>query len=162
MPYAVGVGDEGSDQGQRIGFIGLGNIGSGMCANLLADGHRVTAFDVDPERLATQVEAGAAAGKSPEDVAANSDITFLSLPTPEIMAAVSEEWLRGAAAGLAAGRPHHQLTGHGAPVAVASPGQDAISSKRPSRAAPSVPATASSSSSSAGTPSRWPERCPVL
>ena len=99
LPYAVGVGDEGSKQVPRIGFIGLGNIGSGMCANLLADGHRVTAFDVDPDRLAAQVDAGAAAGRGAEDVAAQSDITFLSLPTPEIMATVSEEWLRGAAPG---------------------------------------------------------------
>ncbi len=99
MPYAVRMGDTTGNTDARIGFIGLGNIGGGMCANLLADGQSVTAFDTDPGRLATQVEAGAHAGKSPEDVAANSDITFLSLPTPEIMAAVSEEWLRGAAPG---------------------------------------------------------------
>jgi len=99
MPYAVPMGDTTDTKEARIGFIGLGNIGSGMCANLVADGHSVTAFDTDPGRLATQVEAGAHAGKSPEDVAANSDITFLSLPTPEVMAAVAEEWLRGAAAG---------------------------------------------------------------
>jgi 3-hydroxyisobutyrate dehydrogenase-like beta-hydroxyacid dehydrogenase len=86
-------------EAQRIGYIGLGNIGGGMCANLVADGHTVTAFDVDPDRLAVQVDAGARAGKSPEDVAANADITFMSLPTPEVMAAVSEQWLQGAAPG---------------------------------------------------------------
>ena len=99
MSYAVRMGETTDTEALRIGFIGLGNIGGGMCANLVADGRSVTAFDLDPARLATQVEAGAHAGKSPEDVAANSDITFLSLPTPEVMAAVSEEWLRGAAAG---------------------------------------------------------------
>jgi 3-hydroxyisobutyrate dehydrogenase-like beta-hydroxyacid dehydrogenase len=59
----------------------------------------VTAFDVDPQRTAAQVDGGARPGRSAEQVAADSDITFLSLPTPEIMAAVSEEWLRGAAPG---------------------------------------------------------------
>jgi 3-hydroxyisobutyrate dehydrogenase-like beta-hydroxyacid dehydrogenase len=93
------MGDNTDVQAQRIGFIGLGNIGGGVCANLVTDGHQVTAFDVDPAKLSAAVEAGATAGKSSEDVAANADITFLSLPTPEIMAAVSEEWLRGAAAG---------------------------------------------------------------
>ena len=102
MPYAVGVGDEGNEGNEvelRIGFIGLGNIGSGMCANLLSDGHRVTAFDVDPVRLSAQEEGGATPARDAEHVAAASDITFLSLPTPEIMAAVSEEWLRGATPG---------------------------------------------------------------
>src|ERR1035441_11005312 len=99
MSYAVRMGETRDTEALRIGFIGLGNIEGGMCANLVADGRSVTAFDLDPARLATQVEAGAHAGKSPEDVAANSDITFLSLPTPEVMAAVAEEWLRGAAAG---------------------------------------------------------------
>jgi 3-hydroxyisobutyrate dehydrogenase len=93
------MGENTDVQAQRIGFIGLGNIGGGVCANLVADGHQVTAFDVDPAKLSAAVEAGATAGKSSEDVAANADITFLSLPTPEIMAAVSEEWLRGAPAG---------------------------------------------------------------
>jgi 3-hydroxyisobutyrate dehydrogenase-like beta-hydroxyacid dehydrogenase len=85
--------------GLRIGFIGLGNIGSGMCANLLADGHSVTAFDVDPVRLAAQVDAGAHPGRQARDVAAHAEITFLSLPTPDVMAEVSEEWLPGAAPG---------------------------------------------------------------
>jgi 3-hydroxyisobutyrate dehydrogenase len=99
LPYALGVGDERNEVELRIGFIGLGNIGSGMCANLLSDGHRVTAFDVDPVRLGAQGDGGATPARDAEHVAAESDITFLSLPTPEIMAAVSEEWLRGATAG---------------------------------------------------------------
>jgi 3-hydroxyisobutyrate dehydrogenase len=99
LPYALGVGDERNEVELRIGFIGLGNIGSGMCANLLSDGHRVTAFDVDPVRLGAQEDGGATPARDAVHVAAESDITFLSLPTPEIMAAVSEEWLRGATPG---------------------------------------------------------------
>jgi 3-hydroxyisobutyrate dehydrogenase-like beta-hydroxyacid dehydrogenase len=99
MPYAGPVGESAGNGPGRLGFIGLGNIGSGVCANLVADGHPVTAYDVDLLRIATQVEAGARPGHGAAHVAAESDITFLSLPTPEIMAAVSEEWLRGAAPG---------------------------------------------------------------
>jgi 3-hydroxyisobutyrate dehydrogenase-like beta-hydroxyacid dehydrogenase len=99
MPYAAPMAGTTESNGSRIGFIGLGNIGSGMCANLLADGHVVTAFDVDPVRLAAQVDAGAHPGRDARDVAAHAQITFLSLPTPDVMAAVSEEWLPGAAPG---------------------------------------------------------------
>lgn len=82
-----------------LGFIGLGNIGAGLCANLLADGHHVTALDTDPVRLAAQVDAGAHPAATPAEVAASAEVTFLSLPTPEVMAAVSEQWLAGAAPG---------------------------------------------------------------
>lgn len=83
----------------QLGMIGLGNIGAGVCANLLDDGHRVTALDVDAERLRAQVDRGAAPAASPGEVAAASEITLLSLPSPETMAAVSEAWLEGAQAG---------------------------------------------------------------
>lgn len=80
-------------------MIGLGNIGSGICANLLADGHEVTALDTDPAALQRQVEAGAKAADGPAAVAAAADVTLLSLPTPEVMAAVAEQWLAGAGPG---------------------------------------------------------------
>lgn len=34
----------------RIGFVGLGNMGSGMAANLLAAGHELTAYNRSPEK----------------------------------------------------------------------------------------------------------------
>ena len=36
----------------RIGFIGLGNMGSGMAANLLSAGHEVTVYNRSPEKTA--------------------------------------------------------------------------------------------------------------
>jgi len=84
---------------QRLGFVGLGNIGGAICANLLADGHQVVAFDTEPARLQAQVDTGALAAADPAGVAAAADLTFLSLPTPEIMASVSEQWLEGASPG---------------------------------------------------------------
>lgn len=43
----------------RIGFIGLGNMGSAMAANLLAAGHEVTAYNRSPGKVAALAERGA-------------------------------------------------------------------------------------------------------
>lgn len=45
----------------RIGFIGLGNMGSGMAANLVSAGHDVIAFNRSPEKAAALAERGATA-----------------------------------------------------------------------------------------------------
>lgn len=45
----------------RIGFIGLGNMGMGMAANLLAAGHDVIAFNRSAGKVAGLVEQGATA-----------------------------------------------------------------------------------------------------
>jgi 3-hydroxyisobutyrate dehydrogenase-like beta-hydroxyacid dehydrogenase len=79
-----------------LGFIGLGNIGGAICTNLLADGHTVTVFDVDPRRVEAQQAAGAKAGGSPAEVAAVAEWTVLSLPSPEVMETVAEQWLEQA------------------------------------------------------------------
>ena len=81
----------------RVGVIGLGNIGGAIAANLIADGHQVTVFDQDAARV--RALAGAAAASAPEEVARAAELSFLSLPTPAVVRAVAEQWLRGAAAG---------------------------------------------------------------
>ncbi|QNE30827.1 3-hydroxyisobutyrate dehydrogenase [Sphingomonas sp. NBWT7] len=42
----------------RVGFIGLGNMGGGMAANLAKNGHDVHAFDLSEEALARARQAG--------------------------------------------------------------------------------------------------------
>ena len=42
----------------RIGFIGLGNMGGGMAANLAKAGHDVRAFDLSADALARAKAAG--------------------------------------------------------------------------------------------------------
>jgi 3-hydroxyisobutyrate dehydrogenase-like beta-hydroxyacid dehydrogenase len=76
-----------------IGFIGLGNIGGALAANLLADGHRLTAFDIDSMKMVSVTDAGGSAAGSVAEVAKAADVTFLSLPTPEAMEAVADAWL---------------------------------------------------------------------
>jgi 3-hydroxyisobutyrate dehydrogenase len=42
----------------RIAFIGLGNMGSGMAANLVKAGHAVAAFDLSPDAMAKARQSG--------------------------------------------------------------------------------------------------------
>lgn len=84
---------------QRVGVIGAGNIGGAIAANLVADGHRVSVYDVDPARTAPLGRAGAVIADGAAAVAAASDVTLASLPGPAAMEAVARDWLAGAAAG---------------------------------------------------------------
>jgi 3-hydroxyisobutyrate dehydrogenase-like beta-hydroxyacid dehydrogenase len=83
----------------RLGFVGLGNIGGGVCANLVADGHDVTVYDLDPGRVDATVAAGAHAAGSVAEVAAAASWTFVSVPSPEDMESVAGEWLEAALGG---------------------------------------------------------------
>jgi len=88
------------DVSERIGFIGLGNMGKPMCLRLLAAGHDVTAFDLVEEPLAEVAAAGAAAAASAAEVAAAADVLLTSLPRPDHVEAVMVD-----AGALAALRP---------------------------------------------------------
>jgi 2-hydroxy-3-oxopropionate reductase len=57
-----------------VGFIGLGTMGAPMARHVLKGGNRVTVWARRPESMAALVNAGAAAGDSPADVAAQSDV----------------------------------------------------------------------------------------
>ncbi len=63
----------------KVGFIGLGRMGVGMAANLLAAGHEVTIFNRTPEKTAPLLDKGARPAARPVD-AANGDavVTMLS------------------------------------------------------------------------------------
>ena len=78
----------------RVGVVGLGNIGGGIAANLVADGHEVTVTDLDMARA--EALDGAKAVPSVAEVAAASEITLTSLPNPAVVEAVVAEW-QGAA-----------------------------------------------------------------
>lgn len=77
----------------QLGFVGLGNIGGAIAANLAADGHALRVHDTDSARVQALVAAGATAAGSAAEVARGSEITFVSVPTPAIMEAVATEWL---------------------------------------------------------------------
>jgi len=81
----------------RIGFVGLGNIGGAIAANLARDGHSLVVHDLDPARVAPLETLGAAVARDVAGVA--SAITFASLPTPDDVDAVANAWLAGAPPG---------------------------------------------------------------
>ncbi|WP_121114399.1 NAD(P)-dependent oxidoreductase [Croceibacterium ferulae] len=62
----------------RIGFIGLGQMGSAMAANLVKAGHQVTVWNRSPEKADALVAAGAARAEWPVD-AAQGDLVMTML-----------------------------------------------------------------------------------
>lgn len=66
----------------RVGFIGLGNIGEGVAANIQRGGYPLTVLDMRAERVAPFVERGAIEAGTARDLAAQSDVIFTSLPGP--------------------------------------------------------------------------------
>ena len=63
-----------------IAFIGLGNMGGPMAANLVKAGHRVRGFDVMAENLSRAAEAGVEPAASAAAAAAQSDFVVTMLP----------------------------------------------------------------------------------
>jgi 3-hydroxyisobutyrate dehydrogenase len=86
----------------RIGFIGLGNVGSQLAGNLLRHGVALTVRDIDAARVAALVARGARAAASPRELAAGVDVVITCLPSPAVCAAVMEAE-DGVLAGLAPG-----------------------------------------------------------
>jgi len=80
-----------------IGFIGLGNMGSGMAANLAAKGFSVRAFDLSADALARAVAAGCVAAGSAADAAAGADAIVTMLPAGVHVASVYRDALFAAA-----------------------------------------------------------------
>jgi 3-hydroxyisobutyrate dehydrogenase-like beta-hydroxyacid dehydrogenase len=60
-----------------------------MARNLLAKGHALTVYDLDPAAVATAVQQGATAAATPREVGAAADIVFTVLPdAPQVRAVV--------------------------------------------------------------------------
>jgi 3-hydroxyisobutyrate dehydrogenase len=79
--------------GSAVGFIGLGNMGSALAANLVAAGHDVVAYDLSgPEGCpeGAQFAAGVA------EVARETEIVVLSLPNGSVSELVAHEILNAA------------------------------------------------------------------
>lgn len=67
---------------QKVGFIGLGNMGAGMAKNILAVGDPVILFDMVEEKLKSFEGTGAALADGIDQVARESDVIIFSLPAP--------------------------------------------------------------------------------
>lgn len=63
-----------------IAFIGLGNMGGPMAANLAKAGHTVKAFDLSPKALETAAEQGCQVADSAQAAATGADFVISMLP----------------------------------------------------------------------------------
>lgn len=61
---------------ETLGFIGLGNMGEPIAANLLAAGHALRVYNRTPAKAAPLVAKGAALAKQPAEVASPGGIVF--------------------------------------------------------------------------------------
>lgn len=64
----------------RVGFIGLGNMGGGMAANLARKGHDVRAFDLSADALAKAKEAGCLPVATAQDAVDGAEAIVTMLP----------------------------------------------------------------------------------
>src|SRR5262249_39955814 len=90
---------------KRIGFVGMGNMGVPMAANLVRAGHEVMAYDIAPERAQrfAQAHAGRATEKLAE-LAVHAEIVITMLPTGrEVRQALLEAQGGALAPGLPSG-----------------------------------------------------------
>ncbi len=70
----------------KIGFIGLGNMGHPMAANLAAAGHNVAGFDTVDVNIEGMIMAASSA-----EAAIEADVVITMLPNGEILRSVAEE-----------------------------------------------------------------------
>lgn len=81
-----------------IGFIGVGNMGGGMAANLVKAGHVVRAFDVSDEAVQRAVAKGCEAARTGVEAVAGADAIITMLPAGDFVRSVYEGVLFAAAA----------------------------------------------------------------
>jgi 3-hydroxyisobutyrate dehydrogenase len=72
---------------ERVGFIGLGTMGSAMAGHLLRAGYPTTVWNRTPGRASDLVAGGATEAATPADLARESDVVVLSVSdTPDVEA----------------------------------------------------------------------------
>src|SRR5580698_9933959 len=84
----------------HIAFLGVGNMGAGMAANLAKAQRGVTAFDLSPEALAKAEVAGCSVAASAAEAVKGADVVIAMLPAGEHVRQVfTEEVLPNASPG---------------------------------------------------------------
>ena len=67
---------------QKVGFIGLGNMGLGMAQNLVKVADSLMVFDMVDEKMQMMKEAGAELAENNEQIAKECNVIGFSLPAP--------------------------------------------------------------------------------
>ncbi|MEZ0349627.1 3-hydroxyisobutyrate dehydrogenase [Mycobacterium sp. pR1184] len=82
-----------------VAFLGLGNMGAPMAANLVAANHAVRGFDPVPAALAAATSAGVTGFGSAAEAVAGADVVITMLPNGELVKRCYAEVLPAARAG---------------------------------------------------------------
>ena len=82
----------------KIAFIGLGNMGGPMAANLVKAQHQVTAFDLSDAAVSAAVEKGARKAASTAEAVKDAEIIITMLPAGKHVREVYEKDVLGKAA----------------------------------------------------------------
>jgi 3-hydroxyisobutyrate dehydrogenase-like beta-hydroxyacid dehydrogenase len=70
----------------RVGFVGLGVMGSSMAGHLLAGGHELTVYNRTVSRTQALVDAGARRAATPGEAARNAEAVFVCVrDTPDVV-----------------------------------------------------------------------------
>ncbi|HEY1260794.1 MAG TPA: NAD(P)-dependent oxidoreductase [Stellaceae bacterium] len=93
----------------KVGFIGLGMMGSGMAANLQKAGHDLVVHDLRRAAAEPYLAKGAVWADSPRAVAEASEIVFTSLPGPPEVEEVALG-ANGLLAGMSRGKAYFDLS----------------------------------------------------
>lgn len=75
----------------KIGFIGLGVMGTPMCGNILKNGYEVFAYDISETAKENIKSLGGKIASSNKEVAKNADVVILMLPNGDIVKSVIKE-----------------------------------------------------------------------
>ena len=87
----------------KLGFVGLGQMGRWMAANLLRAGFSLSVCDLDIKAVRTLTDLGAQSAATPAELSARVDYIFLCLPHKQVV----REVVYGAGGILQAARPGH-------------------------------------------------------
>src|SRR5262245_66433092 len=82
MEWPLGRGRKrtGAKTMARVGFIGVGNMGSLMARNLIKAGHNLKVYDLSEEAVNFVVQSGAKRATSIKDTVADVDVVVTMLP----------------------------------------------------------------------------------
>lgn len=93
----------------KIGFVGLGIMGSAMASNLLKAGFNVTVWNRSADKYSPLVDLGATVATSPRAAAEISDVVIAMMATPAAVLSV-RDGAEGIIAGLSSGRGYVDMS----------------------------------------------------
>jgi 3-hydroxyisobutyrate dehydrogenase len=93
----------------KVGFIGLGIMGTSMASNLIKSGFELVVHDLRREAAAPHLASGAVWADTPRKLAEATEVVLTSLPGPPEMESVALGE-QGLLAGMAAGKVYFDLT----------------------------------------------------